>query len=154
MRRINNKGFTLVELIATIVILAIIVSIGAFSITSIIKSSKEKDYQLLVKNILDASELYYQECKYSGTGVITCDSYDDGSYDITLNDLVINGFLKGNASIKDSEGNDLNDLGLTNPKDDIDISGCNISITYGNGEVLVSAVNPTGSCPTTNDYNK
>ena len=59
----NTKGFTLVELIATIVLLSLVMGIGAFSITQIIKSAKEKDYKLLIENINNAAELYYQECK-------------------------------------------------------------------------------------------
>ena len=40
---LNRKGFTLVELLATIAILAIVMGIATFSITAIIKNSKEKN---------------------------------------------------------------------------------------------------------------
>ena len=48
----NNKGFTLVELIATIVVLALVMGLASYSIVGIIKRSKEKNYELLVTNIL------------------------------------------------------------------------------------------------------
>ncbi len=142
MGKSNNKGFTLVELVATVVILGLVISIGAFSVTSLIKKSREKNYELLIKNINDAAELFYQECKYSGTGVIQCDHYYnnvDKTYDIKLNDLVTYGFLKGNSSAKDNKGN-LNDLGLVEPINNQNISNCPIKISYKNGDVEVEAV--------------
>ena len=51
MRRLDSKGFTLIELIATLVVLTLVMGLGAYSITGIIKSSKEKDYELLIKEI-------------------------------------------------------------------------------------------------------
>lgn len=65
MSKTNNKGYTLVELIATIVILALVMGIGAYSITAIINSSKEKNYELLIKEIKNAVELVYQDCVIS-----------------------------------------------------------------------------------------
>ena len=68
----NRKGFTLVELLATITILGIIVTIGGVSISSIMKNARENEYKLLVSNIKDAVEAYYQECTYGGGS--SCDS--------------------------------------------------------------------------------
>ena len=42
----NNLGFTLVELIATIVILALVMGISTYSISAIINNAKEKNYEL------------------------------------------------------------------------------------------------------------
>ena len=39
----NNKGFTLVELLATIVILSLITSITVVTITSVYSNSKDKN---------------------------------------------------------------------------------------------------------------
>ena len=133
INRINSKGFTLVELIATIVLLALVMGIGSYSITTVIKNSREKDYSLLIKNIKDAVEGYYQECKFVNNN---CDN------EITLGYLVKNGYLKGNGT--DSSGAMI----LVNPNDEVDISSCRISYTYSNGKITVTAVNPTGSCPT------
>ncbi len=62
--KMNNGGFTLVELLATIVLLALVIGIASYSINAIIKNSQEKNYQLLINNIYDATEVYYQECKF------------------------------------------------------------------------------------------
>ena len=70
--KMNNGGFTLVELLATIVLLALVIGIASYSINAIIKNSQEKNYQLLINNIYDATEVYYQECKYTNNTGITC----------------------------------------------------------------------------------
>ena len=138
----NNKGFTLVELIATIVILSIVLSIGAYSIIKIIDKSSEKEYKLLIENINSAAELYYQECKYGGITDDTITGCNDLGSGITLGDLVENGYLTGNSK------DDNNEYTLVNPNDGISISACIVKITYDSGNVKVNAVSPTGSCPT------
>lgn len=148
MDRLGRKGFTLIELIATIVILAIIMGIGAYVITGLINDSKEKNYQLLLKEVRSAVEGYYQECMdppkdSAGNLLISCPSNDaSGYYNIKLGDLVTYGHLKGNAST------DMGTLILTNPSDGNIIGDCGIRYKYDNGKIVVEAVNPTGSCPT------
>lgn len=139
MKNINNKGFTLVELIATIVVLAMVMGIGSYAITNIINNSKKENYKLLITNIYDAVELYYQECKYvSDTGI--CDS------EITLGYLVTNGHLKGNDTNSDDK------YTLVNPNDNVDISSCEIIYTYSDGKFTIEDMTNSGSCPTTSDY--
>jgi len=130
MEKLNRKGFTLVELIATIVVLAIVMGIGSYAITGLIQRSKEKDYELLIEEVNNAVEGYYLECKYVNNNCVS---------EITLGYLVNNGFLTGNSTD--------NDMGLVNPMDNVDISGCKIKYTYSNGKINVVAVNPKGSCP-------
>jgi len=132
----NNKGFTLIELIVTIVILGVVMSIGTYSIISIVNSSKEENYESLIKNIKSAVETYAIECKYAKTTSVTCSSQ------LTLGDLVKYGYLSGNGKNSDSE------YTLVNPKDNKSIASCTIKYTYNNGKVTVSAVSPSGSCPT------
>lgn len=134
----NNLGFTLIELIATIVILTLVMGISTYSISAIIKNSKEKNYELLINNIKDAAETYYQECKYSNNTGITCSS--DGT--TTLGQLVTYGYLKSNDSESSSSQK------IVNPKDNKDITNCQIQITYNAGSIEVKANEPTGSCPT------
>lgn len=137
----NNKGFTLIELIVTIILLAMILSIGAYSIISIVKDSREKNYNTLIKSVKSAVESYAIECKYSHDAGdddnITC------SNQITLGDLVKYGFLSGNSKNETNQN-----YTIVNPKDNISIANCTISYTNTNGKITISAVNPTGSCPT------
>ena len=134
---VNNRGFTLVELLATVIILSIVIGIGTIAITSMINNAKNKNYDLLITNIKDGAEVYYQECKYANNSGITCS--DD--YTVTLGDLVTYGYVKGNSTDTD------NKYTITNPLDDESISDCKIKITYSNGKVSVGAVTHSGSCP-------
>ena len=139
MDKLNKKGFTLVELIATILILALVVGIGSYTITHIIKSSKEKNYQLLISEIKNAVEEYHIECKYSGND-ITCNN------EITLGFLVNNGYLKGNLAM---EGGSLE---LVNPLDDKVITECKISYSYSDLEYTITSKSSENSCPSTDDF--
>jgi len=132
----NNKGFTLIELIVTIVILSVVMSIGAYSIISIVNSTREQNYNSLIKNIKTAVENYAIECRYAQNDSITC------SNQLTLGDLVNGGYLSGNG-----KGNDKK-YTLVNPLDNKQIANCTIKYTYVSGKITVSAVNPSGSCPT------
>ena len=141
----NNKGFTLVELIATIVVLAIVAGIGTISITSIIRKSKEENYNLLLKNINSAAESYYQECKYNKSDAIECIKYDENNgYVVSLGNLVTYGFLKGNA--KDSN----DEYTIVDPSDnDKSIVNCKISIEYSTEKIIVRPYSNTDiNCPT------
>ena len=148
MKKINNKGFTLVELIATVVILSLVITIGAVSITTIIKTSKEKDYELLVKEIKNAAEEFYIECNFASNSNIDSECQNsrnlDGSYQVELIKLVSTGFLKGNSADKN------NNLMIINPLDNNSIGDCKIKYTYqkDSGVLTVEAINQTGSCPT------
>lgn len=87
MERLDRKGFTLVELIATIVILALVMGIGSYAITGLIQSTRENEYELLVKNINDAVELYNQECSYGSVDESNamCGKLGDGNLDGSIN---------------------------------------------------------------------
>ena len=144
MRSINNKGFTLVELIATLVILSLVMGIGAVSVTKIINNSKEKDYKLLLENIKNAAEEYYIECKYSpssGQGDDYC-KFANNQYEITLQGLVNYGFLKGNEVSGDDK------FTIVDPTNSKDISNCTIIIAYdGLADTLIIQGKNYDGCP-------
>lgn len=143
MNGLDDRGFTLVELIATMLILALVMGIGSYTITEVLKKSKEKDYNLLITNIKSGVEVYYQECKYSDSGYINCPSVlEDGYYSIKLGTLVKYGYLKGNS--KDSNDK----YTLFNPNDKVDISECLIKYKYVNGTMVIINGSTGGSCPT------
>ncbi len=139
--KLNNRGYTLIELIATVIVLALVTSIAAYSITAIMKRSKDEIYNKLIKDIKDASELYYQECKYAKTDSITC-NYNNNTLTATLGDLVSYGYLTGNKT-------DSNDqYTVEDPRNNTDISACAISIELVNNNISVTSITQGSSCPT------
>ena len=63
----NNKGFTLIELIATIGLLAVVSIISYVSINKVIEESKVNDCEQLVMSIKSASNEYASDNRYSLT---------------------------------------------------------------------------------------
>ena len=92
MGKINKKGFTLVELLAVILLLGIIVSISIFTITSSIKKAREKSYQVTIKNIESQASNYLAE----NAGRLFFVSNDDGKefQCVTVQNLIDFGYLK------------------------------------------------------------
>lgn len=54
----NRKGFTLVELLATLVILGIVAGLSIYSISNIFSNAKEKTEDVFVGTIKDAMDIY------------------------------------------------------------------------------------------------
>lgn len=91
----NNNGFTLVELLAIIVILAIIMVLVAPNMTKQISEKEKTDQTILDEKIDNASRLY--AAKYYANQIIdnpSCD-YVNNIYDIkfSLNDLEQDGLI-------------------------------------------------------------
>ena len=60
----NNKGFTLVELLAVIVILAIIMAFAMPNIYKVINKNKENNYEQLKETIVSATKTYISDYRY------------------------------------------------------------------------------------------
>ena len=70
----SNKGYTLVEILAVVIILGILSLIGVISYTRYISSSKKQAYNTLAKSAYQAAEEYYMN--------------DNLIDEVTLNELV------------------------------------------------------------------
>ena len=102
---------------------------------------KDEIYNKLIKDIKDASELYYQECKYAKTDSITC-NYNNNTLTATLGDLVSYGYLTGNKT-------DSNDqYTVEDPRNNKDISSCEITIELINNNIKVTSKPGNSNCPT------
>ena len=92
---IDSKGFTLVELIATIAIISIISTITIFSISSLISSSKEKSLQTTYSSLKETGVALSKELS---TEYWNVDKLDDGNYIytscISVKDMKNNGYYK------------------------------------------------------------
>ena len=60
MKKLNRKGFTLVELLAVIVILAIVVGITLVTVLPTLKQSRQKAFELTADTAADYVEKQYQ----------------------------------------------------------------------------------------------
>lgn len=105
----NKKGFTLVELLAIVVILAIIMVLAAPSMTKQIAKKEETDQTILDEKISNAAKIY--AAKYYSEKIVKCTdtNRDNPCVEFNLNDLEQDGLinLKDKCSKKDSDGNEM-----------------------------------------------
>ena len=108
----NKKGFTIVELLVTVALLAIISTISVISITSFINKNKENNYEILKKTILEARKEYVADNRYGNV-----------ESSITAQYLLDNHYITS---------------GLTDPKTgkNIDLNSVIITITYQNKKYI------------------
>lgn len=126
----NRKGFTLIELLAVIIVIALITTIVTPSVIEYVNSAKNTSYNLLIQNTISASKTYYEECEYGDLS----DSSKYKSYACQINGSTITTTLgalanTGMLSVNNVDPNDKNKKIVINPKDNTDISSCNITIT-------------------------
>ena len=106
----NNRGFTLIELIVTIALLALISTISVSVIGNIRGKHNVNSYYELLKNVESAAKLYVTDNRYNlkSLGIdIKCPT--DNAFMISLKELVDNGYLTvDNDEIKNFDGSTLN----------------------------------------------
>ena len=87
----NNKGFTLIELVATISLLGVLAIISFVSITGILSQSKVNDCENLVNSIKSAAKEYVSDNRYNNS----FDSDNDKVVEIEVFDLISGDYLSG-----------------------------------------------------------
>ncbi|MBQ8681982.1 MAG: prepilin-type N-terminal cleavage/methylation domain-containing protein [Bacilli bacterium] len=171
MGKLNNRGFTLVEVLAVIAIIAILGLIAIPSVLSAINSSRQASYDILVEDIIIASKQLYEEVNFVGVNsdllhydtngktanVIIIDT-STKKIEVNLQTLVSNGFL-GGTNNPDKSGTNKNSKIITNPKSEEDIGDCNIIITKEvnsdyNTSYIIASNSSNSKCPTTEEYAK
>lgn len=180
MKGIDNKGFTLVEVLAVVIIIAVLGIIAIPSVIDTIGTGKESAYQILIKNVKTGSQQLFEEVSYGG---VTLYHYDNtGKTDagifignanradeqkitrdqitVNLQTLVSNGFLTGtNNGNTGSGSSNTNSKIITNPKTGSDIGACEIVIERivnqnENSKTTyeITSKSTDTNCPTTDDY--
>lgn len=114
----NNKGYTLVELLAVFVVLGVMIMISVPIISGVINTSKEKSYNEQVKILEDATRTYMSRNSKE------LPSYENTHKCITVEKLKSDGFIS-NKNIK-------NPVGKTENHEEKD--------EFFNGGVLVSYI--------------
>ena len=128
----NKKGYTLVELLATLIVLSIVIGITIPIALNVINNSKEKDLELIKKNISDAAVNLVNECNFD-------DSFEDGlskkicdklSKDelllVQVQDLIVRGFLTYEEKNGEYDSNHPDDTGyiIKNPVSNKNLAYC------------------------------
>ena len=165
--KLNNKGFTLVEVLAVVVILTILGGVAIVGVLSSINSSKEASYKIMTKNIVVASQMMYEETSNKGimnNSLSKTYEYNElGQTEIEINfvsiydennqiknnvirtnlqTLVSNGYLDGinNYTKHCNDENckeNSNKKIILNPKESKDIGECNIVIYKEANSIIV-----------------
>ena len=110
----NNKGFTLVELLVSLTIVAIITIIVTFSIGSTLSISKDNSYEILKKNIINMANVYVMECESNS---INCDEdyvWQNNKTSFLANKLLQKGYFKPEELINPINEKDISDCLLIN----------------------------------------
>lgn len=73
----NNKGFTLVEVVASLVIISLILVIATKLVNNTLSATENTTYKIMKNNIIEAGSKYISECT---NGIIGCDfDYDSNN---------------------------------------------------------------------------
>lgn len=90
----NNRGFTLIELVATIALLAVVSIISYVSITKVIEESKKSDCEKLIMSIKSAAKEYVSDNRYSDR-FYSPDVLERNFFIYLNEDLINNKYLSG-----------------------------------------------------------
>lgn len=92
LKRLKKQGFTLVELLVTIVLLGIVAAIVIYNMTNVAKDTKETDYERYIAAVKSAADVYATNNPEAFNDLYVSKSY----VYLTIGDLVRNGLLDEN----------------------------------------------------------
>ena len=132
----NNKGFTLVELLAVLVIISLVASIGTVSVTKLSSDIKENMLQNKKELILYEAKVFGED--YKAALVTTCGKSGKTDCDeITVQDLIDNNYLNPKDTCVDANNNEfkcfknnVNDNNMNDDIIDVYLNGQNVEATY------------------------
>ncbi len=128
--KLNNKGFTLVEVLAVIVILSILMAIMVPSVSNILKKNRENNYKDLKSSIVSAAKVYLSDNRYE----VTISSCINNKANITsINDIaLIDSKLKIKTLVDAGNLKTTSAGKILNPKDktSLDLNNSYIIVRY------------------------
>ena len=101
--KLNRKGYTLIELLAVILIISLIIALSIFGIIKAINSSKEKAETLSINSIKEAAETYATEKNDDNNYWLDITDKENKYFCITIEELMNKGLLDKKANIKSKD---------------------------------------------------
>ena len=101
--KLNRKGYTLIELLAVILIISLIIALSIFGIIKAINSSKEKAATLSEKSIKEAAETFAAEKNDDSSYWLDITDKDNKYFCTTIEELMNKGLLDKKANIKSKD---------------------------------------------------
>lgn len=122
----NKKGFTLIELLAVLVVVGLVTALTIPSVVKLIDGSKQREYELLQDNVLEAAKTYTLE--YSDK-ISWTNNGDVSNSNVGALELAKTGILK------------TEDGKVINPVNNQDITSClSVDLTKNNTTKKISYV--------------
>ena len=138
----NKRGFTLVEILATIVIIALVTIIGTVSVNGIRKRISQKIFASKLELVVTSAKSWGQDNKESLTEVLNVNGVNYSGKTITI------AYLLNTKYITDEEKNKIND------NDDIDISSTQLYVYKDNNRVYSCIVTSSIRSTDSSTYDK
>ncbi len=122
----NKKGFTLIELLAVLVVVGLVTALTIPSVVKLIDGSKQREYEILQDNVLEAAKTYALE--YSDK-ISWTNNGDVSNSNVGALELAKTGILK------------TEDGKVINPVNNQDITSClSVDLTKNNTTKKISYV--------------
>lgn len=122
----NKKGFTLIELLAVLVVVGLVTALTIPSVVKLIDGSKQREYEILQDNVLEAAKTYTLE--YSDK-ISWTNNGDVANSNVGALELAKTGILK------------TEDGKVINPVNNQDITSClSVDLTKNNTTKKISYV--------------
>ena len=101
--KLNRKGYTLIELLAVILIISLIITLSIFGIIKATNSSKEKAATLSEKSIKEAAEQYATEKNDDNNYWLDITDKENKYFCVTIEELMNKGLLDKKANIESKD---------------------------------------------------
>ena len=91
----NNKGFTLIEVIMVVAIMAMLLVLFTPNVLTMVRKSDLDVYNSTIDSVVHATENYISDNRYNNTIIrVNCHGgLDERTFNVTINDLVNAGYL-------------------------------------------------------------